>query len=70
MNLSDIIWLPLVIIGGLFLGIGVARVWYSKTNIKKPRIRGEKRTYYTRGEVWMMKIKSEIKEMLHAKDTN
>jgi hypothetical protein len=51
-------------LSGLALGIGIGFFWYKKTNIKKPKIEGQPRTYYTQGEIWMGFLKKETKDFI------
>jgi hypothetical protein len=46
-----------IIVGGLLLGIGVALMWFSKSSVKKPKVKGTKREYYTKGDMIIAKIR-------------
>ncbi len=43
---------------GFFLAVGAAYWWYSKSQTRRKRVKGEKRRFYTEGELFMAKIKS------------
>jgi hypothetical protein len=51
-----------IYIGAVLLGIGLAVLWFGRSGIKKPgRDWRGKRHYYTNGEIWMQKIKKNLK---------
>lgn len=57
-------------LGGLIIGIGFARVWNGKSNIKRHKIKGQKRQYYTMGEIWMQRIRFKFRGGSNAKSNN
>ena len=53
----------IIIIGGLLLGIGAMKVWHGESSIKRTKVRGQKREYYTVGDIWVMKLRAKIRNM-------
>lgn len=50
--------------GGLLLGVLLAQYWTGKSSIKKRRVRGQKREFFTNGEIIMMRLRLWMKRNL------
>jgi hypothetical protein len=49
--------IAIIVLAGMFIGIGFARVWNQPSSIKRTIIPKGKLKYFTMGEIWMSKIK-------------
>lgn len=48
-------------LGALLIGGGLAAVWVSKSFVKKPKVKGSKRQFYTKGEVILLLLRKKLK---------
>jgi hypothetical protein len=56
--MNQIYLVILIVIGGLFIGLGVMKLWTNPTTFPKPKVKGLHRTYYTAGELLKQKLTS------------
>ena len=53
-------WIIMIIAGAVIFGIGFSILWHSKSGFKRPKIKGQKREYYTKGEAIIAKLKGKL----------
>jgi len=58
MSINQLYPYLIIIVAGLFIGLGFARFWTSLTSVKLPKVNGQQREYYTVGELIKQKINS------------
>jgi hypothetical protein len=52
------LFILIVVFAGLFIGGGIFILWNGKSPIKKPKWKGHKREYYTKGEIIRMQLRA------------
>jgi hypothetical protein len=54
--------LGFILIGGVLLGMGVSKLWHTKSTIKLPKeLQSERRKYYTMGQLWWISVKKNFR---------